>query len=82
MNLRFSKLILNGFLKTIRVMPIAACRACSLAIARRQKIRFLAESISGAMLNEFKRKDWLEEKNWRGGGGGGEEKDLVFNYRL
>ena len=26
-------------------------------------------------LNEFKRKDWGEEKNWSGGGGGGEEKD-------
>ena len=29
-----------------------------------------ANSISGAMLNEFKRKDWGEEKNWRGGGAG------------
>ena len=28
-----------------------------------------------ATLNEFKRKDWGEEKNWRRGGGRGEEKD-------
>ena len=26
------------------------------------------DSISGTMLDEFKRKDWGEEKNWRGGG--------------
>ena len=40
-----------------------------------------ATLISGGMLNEFKRKDWGEEKNWRGGGGGGKtacQKTSIF----
>ena len=47
------------------IVPQVACVAGGLV--RRGKIRFLAEkaatTISGAMLDEFKRKDWGEEKN-------------------
>ena len=40
-----------------------------------------ANSISGAILNEFKRKDWGEEKIWSGEGEGREEKVFLLPSR-
>ena len=59
----------HKFIKLASVLKITSANGIYHSLRSCRSCEKTESSISGAMLNEFKRKDWGKEKNWRGGGG-------------